>query len=45
MYQSDSKILPILRDRVLFPASQIPPVPRILTRLVCGTMVPPVQRL
>ena len=45
MYQSDSKILPILRDRVLFPASQIPPVPRILTRLVCGTMVPPMQRL
>ena len=45
MYQSDSTILPILRDRLLFPASQIPPVPRILTSLVCGTMVKPMGRL
>ena len=45
MYQSDSRILPILRDRLLFPASQIPPVPRILTSLVCGTMVSPIGRL
>ena len=45
MYQSDSKILPILRDRVLFPVSQIPPTPRILTGLVCGTMVSPLRRL
>ena len=45
MYQSDSKLLPALRDRVLFPASQIPPVPRILTSLVCGTMVSPIGRL
>ena len=39
-YQSDSRVLPWLRDRVLFPASQIPPVPRVLTALVCGTMLP-----
>ena len=45
MYQSDSRLLPIIRDRLLFPASQIPPVPRILTSLVCGTMVPPIGRL
>jgi 2-polyprenyl-6-methoxyphenol hydroxylase-like FAD-dependent oxidoreductase len=45
MYQSDSKILSILRDRVLFPVSQIPPTPRILTSLVCGTMVSPLRRL
>jgi 2-polyprenyl-6-methoxyphenol hydroxylase-like FAD-dependent oxidoreductase len=45
MYQSNSKILPILRDRVLFPVSQIPPMPHILTSLVCGTMVSPMQRL
>lgn len=45
MYQSDSKLLPILRDRALFPVSQIAPTPRILTSLVCGTMVPPIGRL
>ena len=40
-YQSDSRVLPILRDRVLYPASTIPPVPRILSRLVCGDLIPP----
>jgi 2-polyprenyl-6-methoxyphenol hydroxylase-like FAD-dependent oxidoreductase len=44
-YQSDSRILPILRDRVLFPLSMIPPVPRLLTRLVRGDMLPPLGRL
>ena len=44
-YQSDSKILPILRDRALFPLSQIGPVPRILTRLVCGNLIPPLGSL
>lgn len=44
-YQSDSRILPILRDRVLFPLSTIPPIPWFLTRLVSGTMLPPLGRL
>ena len=44
-YQSDSRILPALRDRVLFPISTIPPIPRFLTRLVCGDMLPPLGRL
>ncbi len=44
-YQSDSRWLPMLRDRALFPLSQIAPVPRILTALVCGTMVPPYASL
>ena len=39
MYQSHSRVLPMLRDRVLFPVSQVPPVPRVLTRLVRGTLV------
>ncbi len=39
-YQSDSAVLPILRDYLLAPLSQIPPVPRMLTRLVCGDLVP-----
>ena len=45
MYQSNSAVLPTLRDKALFPLSQIPPVPRILTSLVCGTMVKPMGRL
>ncbi len=44
-YQSDSKWLPKLRDRALFPLSQIPPVPRVLTKLVCGTLIPPLGSL
>jgi 2-polyprenyl-6-methoxyphenol hydroxylase-like FAD-dependent oxidoreductase len=40
-YQSDSRWLPILRDRLLFPISQVPPVPRVLNRLVCGDLIPP----
>ena len=30
-----------LRDRVLMPVSKVPPVPAILSRLVCGDMLPP----
>jgi 2-polyprenyl-6-methoxyphenol hydroxylase-like FAD-dependent oxidoreductase len=44
-YQSDSRALPWLRDRLLFPLSQIPPLPRVLTRLVCGHLVPPLGSL
>ena len=44
-YQSDSRALPWLRDRVLFPASRVPPVPRLLTRLVRGDLVPPMAAL
>lgn len=40
-YQSDSRILPLLRDRLLMPVSRIPPVPAILTRLVGGDLIPP----
>lgn len=41
-YQSDSRWLPVLRDRALMPVSRIPPVPRILTRLVAGDLIPPI---
>jgi 2-polyprenyl-6-methoxyphenol hydroxylase-like FAD-dependent oxidoreductase len=44
-YQSDSRVLPALRDRVLYPLSQIWPVPKILTRLVCGSLLPPTGSL
>lgn len=38
MYQSDSRLLPVLRDRVLTPISRMPPVPGILSQLVCGEL-------
>ena len=44
-YQSDSRILPVLRDRLLFPLSQIGPLPRILSALVSGTMLPALATL
>jgi 2-polyprenyl-6-methoxyphenol hydroxylase-like FAD-dependent oxidoreductase len=40
-YQCDSRWLPVLRDRILMPVSRVPPVPRILTRLVAGDLIPP----
>ena len=39
MYQSNSRILPFLRDWLFAPMSKVPPVPQILTSLVKGTMV------
>jgi 2-polyprenyl-6-methoxyphenol hydroxylase-like FAD-dependent oxidoreductase len=39
MYQSNSRMLPFLRDYLLGPMSKVPPVPAILTSLVKGTMV------
>ncbi len=45
MYQSDSRVLPLIRDLLLAPASTIWPVSRILTRLVKGTMISPYRGL
>ncbi|WP_413718560.1 FAD-dependent oxidoreductase [Silicimonas sp. MF1-12-2] len=44
-YQSDSRVLPVLRDRALYPLSAVPPIPAILTRLVCGDLIPPMASL
>ncbi len=41
MYQSNSRVLPLLRDRVFAPISTIPPVQKLLTSLVKGTLIPP----
>ncbi|MGC1429321.1 MAG: NAD(P)/FAD-dependent oxidoreductase [Albidovulum sp.] len=40
-YQSDSQILPWLRDRVMTPISRTPPMPAILSKLVGGDLIPP----
>ncbi|WP_417210761.1 FAD-dependent oxidoreductase [Antarctobacter sp.] len=44
-YQGDSRWLPVLRDRALYPLSTVRPVQRILTRLVCGDLLPPLGSL
>lgn len=44
-YQSDSRILPVLRDRVLYPLSRVPPIPAVLSRLVRGDLLPPLADL
>lgn len=41
MYQSNSRILPRLRDWILAPLSHVAPMPAILTALVKGTLVSP----
>lgn len=40
-YQSQSHALPLLRDHLLAPLSQIPPLPAMLSRLVAGDLLPP----
>ncbi len=44
-YQSDSSLLPMIRDHFLAPLSRTRPVPAILTKLVCGDLVPPMPAL
>ena len=41
-YQSDSRLLPILRDHILAPLASLRPTQAILSRLVSGTLIPPV---
>ncbi len=41
-YQSHSRVLPALRDRLLSPLSRLWPLPRILSSLVAGDLVPPI---
>ncbi len=42
MYQSGSRMLPVVRDWALAPASGLPGVRQVLTALVSGDMLPPV---
>jgi len=44
-YQSDRRLPPLLRDVALAPLSRVPPVPRLLSRLVCGDLLPPLGSL
>lgn len=40
-YQSDSRILPLVRDHLMVPVSRIPPMQAALSRLVGGDLLPP----
>ena len=40
-YQSDSTILPFVRDRLVATVAKIPPAPQILAAMVAGTIVDP----
>ncbi len=40
-YQSDSRLLPIVRDQLVATVLNVPPVPRILADMVAGTTVDP----
>lgn len=40
-YQSDSVLLPLLRDRLVATVAKVPPAPQILASIVAGTLVDP----
>ena len=43
-YQSDSALLPFVRDRLVATVARVPPAPRLLARLVAGTIIDPAPR-
>ena len=44
-YQSDSALLPLLRDRLVSPLSRIGPVQKFLASMVSGTLVSPFEKI
>lgn len=40
-YQSDSVLLPLLRDRLVATVAKIPPAPQLLASIVAGTLIDP----
>lgn len=42
-YQSDSTLLPLLRDRLVATIARVPPAPQVLASMVAGTLVDPFQ--
>ena len=40
-YQSDSRLLPFLRDTLVATVARVPPAPRLLAAMVAGTIVDP----
>ncbi len=44
-YQSDSVLLPFIRDRLVATAARVPPTPKLLASMVAGTMIDPFRRI
>jgi len=44
-YQSDSSILPFVRDRLVATVARIPPTPQLLASMVAGTVVDPFESI
>ena len=42
-YQSDSTVLPFIRDRLVATIARIPPAPQLLAAMVAGTVVDPFE--
>jgi 2-polyprenyl-6-methoxyphenol hydroxylase-like FAD-dependent oxidoreductase len=42
-YQSDSAVLPLIRDRLVATLAKVPPAPQLLAAMVAGTAVDPFQ--
>ena len=44
-YQSGSRLLPLVRDRLAAPLSRVPPAPRLLAAMVAGTLGNPLGQI
>lgn len=44
-YQSDSKVLPVVRDIVVSAIARIPPAPQFLAAMVAGSLLSPIRTL
>lgn len=44
-YQSDSVLLPFVRDRLVATVAKIPPAPQFLASMVAGTVIDPFKRI
>ncbi|CCV14629.1 NAD(P)/FAD-dependent oxidoreductase [Mesorhizobium sp. STM 4661] len=44
-YQSDSLVMPFVRDRLVATVARIPPAPQFLASMVAGTVVDPFRRI
>jgi 2-polyprenyl-6-methoxyphenol hydroxylase-like FAD-dependent oxidoreductase len=44
-YQSDSAMLPLIRDRLVATVAKIPPAPQLLAAMVAGTIVDPFKAI
>lgn len=44
-YQSDSLVMPFVRDRLVATVARIPPAPKILASMVAGTVIDPFGRV